>query len=784
MKKVTSCLLIIAMLISIIYIPNLTINVSADEVLPGSTMKKGVYTIFNPATTSGAQAVPREVAFKDMKVGGKYYLEGDITLSNHTPMFNDETTIKESTTGGFLFDGGGYTIKTDHMLFAKLPPQTVIGNFIIEGTRTYVANDGTNTHYNAIGSTNADLLNTYKPAAYSYAPLCGKFYGGTVKNILNKANVHVAAVGTDKDDSYNANVRISGLIATCYFNDVLIQNCENRGYVIGRVGMNSVEYYTMGGILAYSGLKAGDHLYVVDCKNTGYIKNYSSGPIVAAGGVVGYVNSESSCQMVNCENTGTLLIPTNANSKDHVGKGYGGCTQITQDNIEFVAGAIPIDNDEDFLKVKGEDNYYVRGTLNDIPQNKNKFTGTIYGFTRTMACAEPPFADMTQSFTLKSLTITIDSSWTKITTADQFKAIDNSQDSKKLKYYLGNDIDLPSDWTKPTEFYGHNSAQNIILDGCGYTITTSKPIFPELPGGAIGNDGTHSTIRNLKIEGTITVNDTQLQAYDNGKSIGALVGKSNGGIYENIVNRASVTYTGTKGEARVGGIIGSVWNDDLYMYNCTNEGAVSGSVSGSVYGVGGVVALIGYNDRGSARGVHAELINCKNTKNSTVKNNSTANSDVYAGGVIGVKYHKTTTAYLVDCSNEGKIYAKTAYGHYMADRLQQGVHVIKTIPISNAEEFAQISGNRSYSLVNDISIDVANSNEFNGFFVGNGYTVTTPDRLFDNANAERIYDVTVDPTNFVINGQRLDTFKIVAADANDTNAIAIKDYVKANQDID
>ena len=124
------------------------------------------------------------------------------------------------------------------------------------------------------------------------------------------------------------------------------------------------------------------------------------------------------------------------------------------------------------------------------------------------------------------------SGWTKITDAEGFKKI-----AAGGKYYLAADIDLTAAGVDfQTIAGGSNDKATILLDGCGYTVKTDKMLIKQLPGG--GERGVHSEIRNLVIEGNIIVDATKLTSYNNGKSLAALVGKANGGIFKNIVNQS------------------------------------------------------------------------------------------------------------------------------------------------------------------------------------------------------------------------------------------------------
>lgn len=755
MKKLTSFLLIFAMLILIIYLPSFEIKTSTEEILPDEDkMVPGKYVFAEEDRND--KIITTEEEFNSMVPGGKYSLGCDITLTNHEPLFKDKSNI---TKGGIRFDGGGYTITTDNMLFYRLPRDSVFANFVISGNIAIDASIVNGTKNLPQGGNAADYANPY----YSLASLCGNSHGGTFKNIINKA--YVTANAGSENSTYA--LRVSGLVGSC--DDaipLLIQNCRNEGRVWAQVnGQN----FAVAGILAYSDATA----YLMGCRNDGQIKNTAkSGSYVYAGGILGVKSASSICQILNS----STVIATDKTADDkkenmiiartYAGAGCDGCTAIANNsNTTYFKDAKPVGSPEAFAKMSGEGIYYLTETFCITKQNKNSFTGALYGATRTLTAQVPPFADHNFNNQLNDVEITIEG-WTKINTAEEFLAIRNdgtSTDYKgypntENKYYLGADIDLASaypNWEGPDFWSGsdsntendNNNQPNIILDGCGYTVTTKKPIFPELPGGGAGNDGTHSIIRNLVIEGDISLNS--LYKYNNDKSVGALVGKANGGVFENITNNANINIeSNTSIEANVGGIIGSVFSDDIIMLNCKNNGNITAPVVGNIHGVGGIIGLIGYDADDSAQGISAKIINCSNSGN--VKNTSEAFENMFAGGIAGVKYAESTTAYLIDCYNEGKIFAKTAYGNYFADRLQQNSHIIKTIPITNEAEFMNISGHRAYSLAADIKISSRNMNAFDGFLIGNGHSVITPDRLFDNSPNAVLIEVDVDPTNLVI----------------------------------
>jgi hypothetical protein len=125
------------------------------------------------------------------------------------------------------------------------------------------------------------------------------------------------------------------------------------------------------------------------------------------------------------------------------------------------------------------------------------------------------------------------SDWEAVGTAAEFQKIVPGG-----KYYLTADIDLTGvAASKKAVVKGNGSTSAaIIIDGCGYTVTTNRPIIAQLPSGG-NNNGVLSEIKNLVIEGTVTANAADFAdsgAFPAGQSIAALVGKANGGIFKNI----------------------------------------------------------------------------------------------------------------------------------------------------------------------------------------------------------------------------------------------------------
>lgn len=351
------------------------------------------------------------------------------------------------------------------------------------------------------------------------------------------------------------------------------------------------------------------------------------------------------------------------------------------------------------------------------------------------------------------------SGYTSISTAEQFKGIVAGG-----RYRLTQSIDLTQSGINFSSLKGgNNNAAAIILDGCGYTVTTNMPLFKELPSG--------SEIRNLVIKGNISLTDTQADSYNN--TFGVLAGKANGGVFENIVNNASISVPGER-EAKVAGFIGSIFNKTASFKNCTNNGDVSGTIisSNKRHAVAGFVGYVGISN--------VSFVDCVNTGDIT--NHSSADT-AYAGGIIGVKHTDATVVSMRDCSNSGRVRANTSYGDYYAIPKSLNIDVVNTVSIKTANEFAQISGNGIYSLKANITLTSSNMNEFSGVLYGNGYTVTSSAALFAKDRGAKLVDVNEVITGLNINGRALSSFAVVASTSDDASAMAIVNFVKEKYNI-
>jgi len=308
--------------------------------------------------------------------------------------------------------------------------------------------------------------------------------------------------------------------------------------------------------------------------------------------------------------------------------------------------------------------------------------------------------------------------WIAVGTAAEFKAIEAGK-----KYYLTADIDLTG-VTTAALFAGAGytaTAEVFTLDGCGYTVTIDKPIFAQMPYNS--TDKIPSEIKNLVIEGSISVkaSDFGSGTYSNGTAIASLVGKSNGGIYTNIVNNANVTQadgfpyanddsdsTAANGNSRVAGIIGAIFNAPATVTNCINNGTINGySKNSNGYGVGGVIGscatpatitnVVNNGDvtaYGCSGGIIANLYSAGSGTTFTNCENTGDVSGAQVGGVVGFSGNESFT--VTNFSNSGNLTASANVGGvlgrgYFSSGSTYGTSRVTGSAITNAKNTGAIT---------------------------------------------------------------------------------------------
>jgi len=200
---------------------------------------------------------------------------------------------------------------------------------------------------------------------------------------------------------------------------------------------------------------------------------------------------------------------------------------------------------------------------------------------------------------------------------------------------LTKDIDLGDEPWTPIGQYARNAYKG-VFDGQGYTIKRLKITGDKSNHyGLFGVVGS-GTVRNLTVEGTVTVTGSGSSSY----GIAGIVGTMNDGTtgtVENCVNKATIS-----GTQNVGGIVGYVaggnYASSKEITGCVN----TGTVSSNSYNAGGIV---GY-------------INGQVTVDSCYNRGNCTSGSYRAGGIAAYLYSSYAT--VKNCYTTGV--TKVAYG--------------------------------------------------------------------------------------------------------------------------
>ena len=233
----------------------------------------------------------------------------------------------------------------------------------------------------------------------------------------------------------------------------------------------------------------------------------------------------------------------------------------------------------------------------------------------------------------------------KISSIDDLKMFntyinDYWQTFKGVTVYLENDLDLNGEAWKPLGYNVGSTGPNCfegIFDGQGHVIDNFKV-----------EDATSQGLLTLGFFGTVKE-----------ATIKNLI----------IGSKATVTYTGTTGDARTGGLVGCLATgvctvDNCYVLATVSSatqyaggicGALNGKESviknttfaGNVTGAQRVGGILGYLGNTSMT-----IDNCRNTGTVT---NTGSGSNCYTGGIVGMLNNKVGVCVVSNCINNGEI---------------------------------------------------------------------------------------------------------------------------------
>lgn len=240
---------------------------------------------------------------------------------------------------------------------------------------------------------------------------------------------------------------------------------------------------------------------------------------------------------------------------------------------------------------------------------------------------------------------------TVIKTPEEFAAIKIDGN-----YKLGNNITV-SDTLVFKDAENNEIAFTGTIDGCGYTITVSKPVFNKFAGtvknlvieGSVSNTASDGHVAPLALRGSGNVvlenvvnKATVDTAYRGGGIISQIDEKTTASII-GCVNYGNVTHTGET-SCMIGGILGYEQGNTLVLKDCVNYGTVSAEKGLA----GGIIGRFG-GDNAFNEDHNATITNCLNEGAVSGSSN--------VGGIMGLARGSLVT--IANCTNKGAITSTT-----------------------------------------------------------------------------------------------------------------------------
>ena len=239
---------------------------------------------------------------------------------------------------------------------------------------------------------------------------------------------------------------------------------------------------------------------------------------------------------------------------------------------------------------------------------------------------------------------------------------------------LRDDIDLEgTEWTRigssdinyNLEYIGTFDGNNHTIRGLSINTSSTSDVYFGLFG-AVGEGG---TVRNLTVEGSITV-----ESSDSYVRAGGVAGESDGTV-SNCTNRVTIAAS-SDDIAYVGGVIGANAGN---VSNCTNKTVITATAN-TAY-IGGV---IGFNG--------GSLTNCSNS--GAVEGTGQTANGAYVGGIVGSNSHTEIVMGSVEnCYNTGTV---TATG---SNAVAGGVAGINLKTVSSCYNIGMVSGTTAGGVV-------------------------------------------------------------------------------------
>jgi hypothetical protein len=521
--------------------------------------------------------------------------------------------------------------------------------------------------------------------------LINALYNGNVLNCINKGNITIESTNTSVTS-------VGGLLSANFAYNISITNCINEGNITNE----SNEDITIGGILSRNYGTAVGLYGINNCVNTGTITNN----VVSTRGLGGIIGSfiGGKMKITNCVNLGNIVSSVNEYNKGAI-LGDTGIFPLTEETIDtdltpnmfnnFYLNTTCSTSVGSYRKY-GPQNYIIIDvleghldsfTLGNSPAvscliDKNTSESIIYPYYNTdistISYTENiENDDYSVSFVLNDGNINMGTVYPNTEHHYAIDKIDNIMHKHiKETYYINNESELKDfrdlvnagnynlnaklmnnigwledDWVPICH---ENGIYNGIFDGNNYkilgiNITSTDTHYR----GFISKAGKDAIIKNLKLEGTMTISggdshggivgigygckiinctsNISFNCTNNASIIGGIVGQlSNGPLNElsKIINCNNINQINSNG-SQIGGIVGNIDDASINIINCYNGSDISGKdcVSG----------IVGYG--------YCTLYNCVN------EGHIVATGDTHNGSVAGIAY--TGDAY--NCCNSGLI---------------------------------------------------------------------------------------------------------------------------------
>ncbi len=680
---------------------------------------------------------------------GTYYLTGDIT--------GNATTVSGFT--GTL-NGMGYSVETSVPLFEILSGATVNDlNIILTADITATSDNGTGA-LACYTKSSTNITNVSVSGDYAVQPASGPAGGLVGKaddTYFTDCSNAVTVTGTGHAGGIAG--RTGGATVGATF-----LNCANTGNIT-----TTGEAYA-GGLFGYT---SGGKVVVTDCKNEGAVtagiihSNHNAGGAFgriqggAVAEITGFTNSGtitgyrsggigafahgSTADIENCTNTGTIVGPEtddfNADNGGIIGRvdasstvNVTSCVNNGKVTGSMTAGIVAMCWSST-INLIGDTNY---GTIVAYGQDAAGIAGRIQNGSTALIRDCSNYGTIvgqqnvqqlnSYAHTADGTVVTWEGSNLQLgTTTDEL--VEEQPGS-------GDGITSLSEITDLTGSYvlGGNITGNTVtvsgftgtLDGNGYSIETSVPLFDILSGatvknleivltaditatsdygtGALAYYAVEAVITNVDVSGACAIvpasgnagglvgkaDNAQFTDCDNKApvtgtayvgGISGIVGGGSGTTFANCTNSGDITTTG----ANAGGIVGrNDWATGVVITGCTNTGDITAASEGA----GGIVGMAAFS-------TDNQIVNCRNE--GTVKNTNT--SEGIAGGIAGQITHNTTMT-VSGCTNAGSIIgAESTSFNCIAGGIVGRTYASGTVTVENCTNDGSISGGMTAGIV-------------------------------------------------------------------------------------